>query len=386
MRTIKQLQVPQETDYNKFPNSTILNETDTTDGTPVVREIYGDLLTNIYAFCKDRGVEFNGLEDNEINGYQIVEALKLNVNKLNDVRYTLQNSDVNTFSIDIDFNLISDNYPIFAQATENMVMSSYVRTFLLEDKNGVQKNIHFNEIISSGDELLLIISDVVTIINLSKSDLYENKVELNIQGIPLNYSDSKLSDYFDNSDEQYLIFNDGTFAVLKEYFPSKIIRDIIYKDQKYFIFCIDEFTNKLHLYTYTRLSNSVEEVELPEYTLAGSYSHLTQMYVYGNNFAFSHNLGRSDKPNNLILFSENENNELEFISDITLDSSFLAPYEYFMYDDHIILSDGQYLYKYFFNGNAVVPVYKLKQNVVNLYTKNINDRFIQVDETAVKWK
>jgi len=47
MRTIKNLAVPQNSDP-KFPFSTIQNETDVLDGTPVVEEIYGDVLTNLY--------------------------------------------------------------------------------------------------------------------------------------------------------------------------------------------------------------------------------------------------------------------------------------------------------------------------------------------------
>ena len=90
MRTIKNLPVPKEQDLVKFPNSTILNETDTNDGTPVVREIYGDFITNIYAFLVDRGIIPNEIEDNEVNGYQFLDALKLNVNKLNDVRRVLE--------------------------------------------------------------------------------------------------------------------------------------------------------------------------------------------------------------------------------------------------------------------------------------------------------
>ena len=46
---------------------------------------------------------------------------------------------------------------------------------------------------------------------------------------------------------------------------------------------------------------------------------------------------------------------------------------------------SQDLYKYNFSGGKE-SIYKIKQNIVNLYTKNTNDRYIQVDETAVKWK
>ena len=76
MRTIKQLPIPQDTNLAKFPQGTILNETDTAQGTPVVREIYGDILTNIYKILSLTGITPDGTEDSETTQYQIVNALK----------------------------------------------------------------------------------------------------------------------------------------------------------------------------------------------------------------------------------------------------------------------------------------------------------------------
>ena len=177
MRTIKNLQVPKEQDLVKFPNSTILNETDTNDGTPVVREIYGDFITNIYAFLVDRGIIPNEIEDNEVNGYQFLDALKLNVNKLNDVHRVLENVLENVYRIDIDFNLISDRYPIFVKSPENILLSeSFRKIIYLEDAKGVRKVINFNKQVFAGDELLFIISDEVTAVNLIHNDYMRIKL------------------------------------------------------------------------------------------------------------------------------------------------------------------------------------------------------------------
>ncbi len=70
MRTIKQLSVPQNTAIN-LPDGGIKNETDTEDGTPVVEEIYGDILSNNYKLLEEVGIDPTGTQDNEDTQYQI---------------------------------------------------------------------------------------------------------------------------------------------------------------------------------------------------------------------------------------------------------------------------------------------------------------------------
>lgn len=390
MRTIKNLQVPKEQDLVKFPNSTILNETDTNDGTPVVREIYGDFITNIYAFLVDRGIIPNEIEDNEVNGYQILDALRLNVNKLNDVRRVLEKVSKNVYRIDIDFNIISDRYPIFVKSPENILLIEYFNKIIyLEDSKGVRKIINFNKQVFSGDELLFIISDEVTAVNLIHNNLYEDKVELNIQGVPLSYSTSNLNDYLDNNT---LIYNDGSSIDLSQFLdPNIIIRDMVLLNDFYFIFCIDSSNDKLHLYKYKRGDNNVEEILIQGINdnnqTPGLRTSSVQMYVFKNNIAFSHKGGNVFNVYIISMFNYDGSNLLKYVSDVTLDNSFNGSSSYFMENDSIIMADtlSQDLYKYNFSGGKE-SIYKIKQNIVNLYTKNTNDRYIQVDETAVKWK
>ena len=60
----------------------IENETDTVSGTPVVREIYGDILMNLYRLLELTGVTPTDTEDNDSTQYQLVEALKKLPNSL----------------------------------------------------------------------------------------------------------------------------------------------------------------------------------------------------------------------------------------------------------------------------------------------------------------
>ena len=390
MRTIKQLNVPKEQDLNKFPDSTILNETDTIDGTPVVREIYGDLLTNWYAYLRDRGIIANGLEDNEINGYQLIEALKLNVNTLNDIRQTLSVIDSSTFELDIDFKLLTSDYPIFVRFTETINIEDKGKgVYYLQDSKGVKKIIYFTHSVNSGDELLFIISDEVKAVNLIHNDLYEDKVELNIQGVPLSYSTSNLNDYMSDNT---LIYNDGSSVDLSQFLdPNIIIRDMVLLNDFYFIFCIDSSNYKLHLYKYKRGDNNIEEILIQGINdnnqTPGLRTSNAQMYVFKNNVAFSHKGGNVFNPYIISMFNYDGSNLLKHVSDVTLDNSFSGSSSYFMDNDFIIMADtlSQDLYKYNFSGGKE-SIYKIKQNVVNLYTKNTNDRFIQVGETAILWK
>lgn len=391
MRTIKQLNVPKEQDLNKFPDSTILNETDTIDGTPVVREIYGDLLTNWYAYLRDRGIIANGLEDNEINGYQLIEALKLNVNTLNDIRQTLRVVDSSTFELDIDFKLLTTDYPIFVRSTETINIEGNTNVYYLQDSKGVKKIMNFTHSVNSGDELLFIISNDVKAVNLiqSGSSTKNNETEINIQGIPLSYSTSKLSDYLDGNT---LIYNDGTSIDLNTYLQAGfVVKDVVLINDAYIIFGIESASKKLRLYKYFRGENTVTEILIQNINdnnqEAGLSTAKVMMYVYKNKITFTCRAGKVFNPYLLYMYDYDNTNLLKFNSEIELDTSFNGTSNYIMNDEGIIISKTteSRLRMYTFNKQER-NVYILKENVVNIFTKNTNDRFIQVGETAILWK
>ena len=392
MRTIKQLNVPKEQDLNKFPDSTILNETDTIDGTPVVREIYGDLLTNWYAYLRDRGITANGLEDHEINGYQLIEALKLNVNTLNDIRQTLSVIDSSTFELDIDFKLLTSDYPIFVRSTETINIEDKGKgVYYLQDSKGVKKIINFTNSVNSGDELLFIISNDVKAINLIQngSSTKNNETEVNIQGVPLSYSTSKLSDYLDGN---ILIYNDGTSIDLNTYLQAGfVVKDVVLINDAYFIFGIESVSKKLRLYKYFRGENTVDEILIQNINdnnqEVGMNTAKVMMYVYKNKIAFTYRAGKVLNPYLLYMYDFDNTNLLKFNSEIELASSFSGTSNYIMNDEGVIISEtnARRLRMYTFNKQEI-NVYILKENVVNIFTKNTNDRFIQVGETAILWK
>lgn len=390
MRTIKQLNVPKEQDLNKFPDSTILNETDTIDGTPVIREIYGDLLTNWYAYLRDRGITANGLEDNEVNGYQLIEALKLNVNTLNDIRQTLSVINSNVLELDIDFKLLNSDYPIFVRSTETINIEDK-GNYYLQDSKGVKKIINFTNSVNSGDELLFIISNDVKAINLIQngSSTKNNETEINIQGVPLSYSTSKLSDYLDGN---ILIYNDGTSIDLNTYLQAGfIVKDVVLVNDAYLVFGIESETKKLRLYKYFRGENTVTEILIQNINdnnqEVGMNTAKVMMYVYKNKIAFTYRAGKVLNPYLLYMYDFDNTNLLKFNSEIELASSFGGTSNYIMNDEGVIISEtnARRLRMYTFDKQER-NVYILKENVVNIFTKNTNDRFIQVGETAILWK
>lgn len=129
MKQLSQLSVVKEVSASK-PFGAIINETDTNDGTPVVREIYNDPLINIYKLLEMTGITPDGTEDGETNGvgsipkYQVVEALQKLANVLNDVEQVLSLSS-GVWSVGMDITLLPDKYVFIARATDNYVSGTF---------------------------------------------------------------------------------------------------------------------------------------------------------------------------------------------------------------------------------------------------------------------
>lgn len=209
MRTVNQLPpgIPRETDLTKFPDSTVLNETETNEGTPVVREIYGDVLTNLYRLLRLTGVVANGTEDNTTNGYQLVEALSKFPNVLNDIEQQLNLTGA-VFSIPFKLSLLPDKYFVFARSVEDYVSTtsytfkgSEVTTYPFTSPTG------FN----SGDEVLIIIDHsgvrAYSLTVLSGGGSVPSEI-FTVFGTPLAYNDSNKIWY----QSEGILFNDDPQA------------------------------------------------------------------------------------------------------------------------------------------------------------------------------
>lgn len=152
MRTANQLPIIQEANVN-FPfGSTIQNETSTQEGTPVVRELIGDILQNMYKLLALVNITPNGNEDSNLTEYQIVEAIKKLPNSTNDIERVLD-LDSETWTVDLDLSILPNKYFFFARASENY-NSSISYTF----KGTTSLEYNFTSAgFNSSDELLIII-------------------------------------------------------------------------------------------------------------------------------------------------------------------------------------------------------------------------------------
>lgn len=189
MRVIRQLAVPQDGDLSKFPDGQIQNETDTVQGTPVVREVYGDVLTNLYAILRDAGFEPNGNEDNELGGYQLLEALKQFANKTNDLNQVLTVSGTNiTVAMDVD-----------------ILPDDFVFTGILSDSLTAGETYNFNSSIPlTPTSNISASSFVIVVLNSSGSKIYnigsvtaQNDVHIPFE-LPMSFNDTDTPYYFIN--------------------------------------------------------------------------------------------------------------------------------------------------------------------------------------------
>lgn len=64
-----------KSDLSNYPNARIKDNTGAGNGTPVNEIVYGDLHEAFAKMMRLYGIAYNGLPDNESNGYQLVEAI-----------------------------------------------------------------------------------------------------------------------------------------------------------------------------------------------------------------------------------------------------------------------------------------------------------------------
>ena len=185
MRTIKGLAVPQDANVAEFPEGTLQNQTDTQEGTPVVREIYGDILTNLYKLLPLTGVEPNQSEDSETNGYQLVEALQKMANVLNDIEQVMTLT-ATQWTVPFEIDNLPDKYVFVARVT-SAYNDAENYTFKGTDDNvyNLTSSTGFN---ASDDVLVIIDQGTVRVIGLTTAQSGQDVCT--VFGTPLQFNDS----------------------------------------------------------------------------------------------------------------------------------------------------------------------------------------------------
>jgi len=246
MKVLGSLPIAKDTDA-KYPfGSNIQNETDTVDGTPVVREIYGDVLMNLYKLLGLTGITPTGTEDNNDTQFQLIEALKKLPNQINDINHVLTLSGT-VWSLPLDLAYLPNKFVCCAQVTDNY-NSLETYTFKV---SGVLE-LPFSSLGFNASEEVIIIIDTAGVKAYSLNKLIEvSDTVFTPLGSPIAFNDTNVMYYKENgylmsdlpsADEiQQLIRvfeGDGTLILNDVFFHNNIFICVVFKpgDDGYLIF------------------------------------------------------------------------------------------------------------------------------------------------------
>lgn len=191
MKVLGNLTVNKDSSTNYPFGANIQNETDTVSGTPVVREIYGDVLMNIYRLLELAKITPTNTEDNDTTQYQIVEALKKLPNSLNDIEQILTLSG-SIWSVPFDLSILPNKYFFIARASDAYVGSTTFKG------SGTLELPFTSSGFNASDELLVII-DSSSVRAYSLSKLSETPDFLTtIISTPLRFSEGSELYYLDS--------------------------------------------------------------------------------------------------------------------------------------------------------------------------------------------
>lgn len=400
MRTIKNIpNIAKETDLVKFPDSTIVNETSSQEGTPVVREIYGDFVTNFYAFLRDRKITANDIEDNETNGYQIIQALKRNISAV-DLELSMDR-DVNGWFLNIDFSFIDAKTVLIARTSKGLYdpqsgsAGSILSNFTIRGTDGVIFNQFSSTGFNAGDEVAIILNGNNTrIISLSKSDFLSSglRSEINIIGAPISFTEDG-NNYIYNGSE--IIYNDLTsFALLSlvqsNYGLDVTIVDLAYIQGAFLLFLYDESLSKYFFVRWSKNQTSFDTVTVNGFTLPATSLNEAKMYVGKSMVYISNKFGTS--PNDYEFHSFNfalqlvSGFQMVYDGEVSVENTFVNSSNYWAISTGIILVDSfGDLQRYGFN-NTLTKVGTTNGNLPSLYTKMVDVNFLQIGNVGREWK
>lgn len=346
MRTIKNLEVPQNSNA-KFPFSTIQNETDTQDGTPVVEEIYGDIITNIYKLLQQVGITPTETQDSDTSQYQILQALQQLPNSLNDIERVLSLSGT-TWNVDLDLQYLPNKYFFVARASDNYV-SGISYSFEGSDENAL-------DFVSGGfkasDELLVII-DQDTVRAYSLSAFYGAKEEVfSVLGQPLSYNDSDKMYYFEDgklfSDTPSI--NDLQTTIQNFYEDSEIIIcDVAIISGYVLCLCLKPSTIN-YFFVQFALNDlvTVQEVDVIGGTFNDTINYAPYIFVDKNNNVYlSNELNSKAEDYKIVVLSYTPNTlELRQTTTFSLENNFTKTTNAVIKDDYLYTLISGNLKKY----------------------------------------
>jgi hypothetical protein len=386
MRTIKNLDVPQNSEA-KFPFSTIQNETDTVNGTPVVEEIYGDLLTNIYKLLQSVGITPTETQDSDTSQYQILQALQQLPNSLNDIEQVLSLT-ATTWSVNLDLEILPNKYFFFARTSDAYVVGT-IYSFEGTDENPIPFT---SSGFKASDELLVII-DTDTVRAYSLSLLSGAKEEVfSVLGQPLSYNDSDKMYYFEDgklySDTPSI--NDLQTTIRNFLDDSTvIICDVAIIKGYVFCFCMypSNMTIKYIFFQFDLTDlNTAIYVDVDGVTLQTSFDYSPYMYVNNDvKLFFTNNINFSTDGFKLMKFTYTpESHRISLVSENPVNSDFVKTTNAVIKQNYLYTLIGGDLKKYSLTDETVENLGTFPNALGRLINFNGNTYFLN-GETAKKW-
>lgn len=366
MRTIKGLPYAQDTDTTKFPYGQIQNETATQEGTPVVRQIYGDVLTNIYKIVRDSGLNFNQLEDSEENGYQLLDALKVFSNKLNDLEQVVTVSG-NQLEVNFDINNLPDNY-VFIGKNSDFISEGV--NYELSGTGSRTLSITAQRNISASSLLLITLKASSITINVINQEEAQSSILTPFTGV-ISYNSSSKTYYISDG---YLINNTPESVNIQQAIrlyesdASISVIDTVLHKNKFLVLAKPDSSNIYDFYVIDSGNLSVIENKL-SYNQSGANDYLPYLYA-DKDFIYLTNSGNNSSSNNIIdkISVDYTAGTLSKVSQLTLESSFQKTSNAFWRNGNIYT---------FVNGN--LNLYKSDGTIeFILFLNNINGQlFVQ---------
>jgi len=108
-----------------YPNGRIKNNTGGNDGTPVNEQVYGDIHETLAKATRLYGIAYNGLPDNEANGYQLLEAIRALASK-NDFVLDMSSSS-NVLMIPIKLGKMLANESVILKAAVDKTTQTQIK-------------------------------------------------------------------------------------------------------------------------------------------------------------------------------------------------------------------------------------------------------------------
>lgn len=385
MKNLEQLPIVREVSAN-HPFGAIIDETDTNDGTPVVRAVYNDHLVNHYKLLEEVGIDANGLEDGETNGYQILEALKKLPNVLNDIEQVLDLAG-SVFSVPFNLTYLPNKYVFVARASSGYVSGpSY--TFVGNGTGGESYSFTSPTGFNASDELLVVIDQSgVRAYSIAGSSVSTPSEVFTVMGTPVPFNDTAkmwyqesgriMSDVPSVADLESIIrvdMSDGTV----------IVNDILIFGGYVLCFCITPGTN-----TYFFRQFNITDFSGSGAVIGISFSTASDFmpYVYADSgFVYLTN-GTNNTANDYTIRKysfDPTTNSLTFVSSIDIDNTFVKSTNAVVVSDKLITLTGGQLNSFSLLSGVKTLLGTYNSLIGNLFKFN-GSPYFTAGQVAKKW-